>query len=80
MTVARSFSGDTKVLDDNMLYIIYSEPINIQGGPKSWTFSTHHIFGTIQEKMKQTSPKCFQGFWEQRLDYSFYVAVKYFFL
>jgi len=33
--------------------------IAVQGGPKSCTFSTHHIFGTVYDKMKQISPKCF---------------------
>jgi len=25
---------------------------SVQGGPKSCTFSTHHIFGTVHDKMK----------------------------
>jgi len=39
-----------------------------------------YIFGTVQDKMKQISSKRYQNFWEQRLGYSFYVAVKYFFV
>ena len=38
-------------------------------------FSTHHNFGIVQDKMKRISPKCSQGFWEQRLGCNFYVAV-----
>ena len=31
----------------------------LQGGPKSVHFLTHHVFGTVQDKMKRISPKCF---------------------
>jgi len=27
-------------------------------------FLTHHIFGTVEDKMKQIAPKCSQSFWE----------------
>ena len=40
-------------------------------------FSTHHIFGIVQEKRNGFSPKCPRSFWEQKLRCSFYVNVKY---
>jgi len=62
MAVARSFSGDTKVLDDNMLYIIYSEPINIQGDPKSWTFFNTPYLWNHSRKNETDFTKMFPGF------------------
>ena len=42
------------------------------GWPKKVVhFSTHHIFGTVEDKMKRISPKCSQNFWEQSLSGSF---------
>jgi len=40
-------------------------------------FSTHHIFGIVQEKRNGFSPKCPRSFWKQKLRCSFYVNVKY---
>ena len=73
MAVARSFPGDTEVLQ----YAVYIRSLLIyRVAQRVGHFSTHHIFGTIQEKNETD----FTGFWEQRLHYSFNVAVKYLFL
>jgi len=37
----------------------------------------HHIFGTVQDKMKHISPKFSYSVLKQRLGCSFYVNVKY---
>jgi len=35
----------------------------IHGGPEKVVhISTRHIFGTVRDKMKRISPKCFQSF------------------
>jgi len=49
----------------------------IQGGPKVVHFSSHHIFGTVQDKIKRISPKCSDSFWEYRLGCISYAAGKY---
>ena len=33
-----------------------SAAVHIQGGPKSCTFSTHHIFAIVQGKVKRIAP------------------------
>jgi len=49
IAVAAKFSTNAKIK--------YTELYLIQGGPKKVHFSTHHIFGTVQDKMKGISPK-----------------------
>ena len=49
----------------------------IQGGSKVVHFSSHHIFGTVQDKIKRISPKCSDSFWEYRLGCISYAAGKY---
>jgi len=62
MAVARSFSGDTEVLDDNN-YAVYIRSLLIHRvAQRVGHFSTPHIFGTIQEKNETDFTKMFPGF------------------
>ena len=47
-----------------------------QKGQKVAQSSYHDIDATVADKIKQISPKFSRSFCEQRLGYSFYIAVK----
>ena len=52
------------------MHLLY-KGIHTGWSKKLYIFSTHHIFGTVQDKKKRISPKCSHSFSEQALGSSF---------